>query len=372
MSQIRPKDDFSRINLTFEGYAMEFSRCVSYCTLFLFLAFAGCSSSGQPGPEAVNVEVQKVQMSDNRQDFAYSGTIVASETIPLSFSSPGTVLRVFVSEGQAVRAGELLAELDNATYRNAYQMAHTAEQQAEDAYNRLTPMYKNGSLPQVKYVDVETKLAQARAAAAIAKKSLDDCKLCAPADGFIGRRSVEPGVNVLPDMPVINIVKIKRVYALVPVSENEVSSVRKGGRAEITIAALDNAQFTGTVEEIGVVADPIAHTYKIKIAIANRNDEIRPGMICNVLLIEKNSVRRLVVPTGSVSVDAEGRTFVYVLDKSQSRALRKFVVTGNLLRHGIEIISGLDEGEEIVVAGQQKLADNSLVRVVNTQPQGSM
>ena len=351
---------------------MELSRRVSYCTLLLFLALAGCSSSGQQQPEAVNGEVQKVQMSNNLLDVAYSGTIEASETIPLSFSLPGTVVRILVSDGQAVTKGELLAELDDAAYRNTYQMAHAAEQQAEDAYNRLRPMYQSGSLPEVKYVDVETKLAQARAAAAIARRNLEDCKLYAPVSGFIGRRSTEPGANVLPDMPVLNIVKIRKVYAVVPVSENEIASVKKGSKAEITIAALSNAQFTGSVEKIGVVADPIAHTYKIKIGIANRNDEIKPGMICDVHLIENRPVRQLVVPTGSVSIDAEGRTFVYVLDNSKSRVLRKYVVTGNLLRHGIEIMSGVTEGEEVVVAGQQKLANNSLVRVIDAEARGSM
>ena len=290
----------------------------------------------------------------------------------MSFSSPGTVSRVYVSEGEAVRAGELLAELDNSTYLNSYRMTHAAEQQAKDAYDRLTPMYRNGSLPEVKYVDVETKLEQARAAAAIARKSLDDCKLYAPAGGFIGRRSIEPGANVLPDISVISIVKIKKVYALVPVSENEIASVKKGSNADITIAALDNAQFTGTVEEIEVIADPIAHTYKIKIAITNRNDAIKPGMICNVVLIEKNSTNRLVVPTGAVSVDEQGKSFVYILDESERRAVRRYVVVGNLLRHGIEIMSGLSEGDKIVVAGQQKLANNSPVRVINTEAPGNM
>jgi RND family efflux transporter MFP subunit len=242
-------------------------------------------------------------------------------------------------------------------------MSLASQKQAEDAYKRLLPMYKNGSLPEIKLVEVETGLQQAKSAALIAKKSLDDCKLYSPVDGIIGKRSIEPGMSAIPNLTSISIVKIDKVFARVPVSENEIAFIKKGAKSKIRIAALTNYEFLGSVEEIGVLADPIAHTYKIKIGIVNKNRQIKPGMICSVSLERSNNAEGLFVPDRSVLVDEQGRNFVYAV--YENKAVRKYVITGKLMKNGVEITSGLNDGEQIVVAGQQKLVDNSLVRIAN-------
>lgn len=326
---------------------------------------SGCSSkSGNQNVTAIKVEIEQAKVADISQIFAYSGTIEESETIPLSFSSLGTVSQVFVSEGSAVKRGQLLATLDNTTHQNAYAMAHATELQAEDAYNRLTPMHKNGNLPDIKYVEVETGLQQAKAAAAIAKKNLDDCNLYATTDGFVGRRSINPGMATIPNLMSITLVKIAKVYASVSVPENEISLVKKANKARIKIGALGSKEYSGTVEEIGVVADLLAHTYRIKIGIANKNYDIKPGMICSVIIESTGAHHGLVIPSRSVLVDETGRTFVYVIS-SQNKAARKYIATGGLLNNGIEIFEGLNTNEAVVVAGQHKLVDGSSVQIEN-------
>ncbi len=324
----------------------------------------GDSSSNKLSNTPVNVEVISTTNYDGKQEIAYSGTIEESETTPLSFSGMGTVARVFVSEGDFVKKGQLLAVLNDETYKNAYEMSLASQKQAEDAYKRLQPMYKNGNLPEIKLVEVETGLQQAKAASAIAKKSLDDCKLYSTVDGIVGKRSIDPGMNVMPGLAGINIVKIEKVFARVPVSENEISLVKKGNKAKIKIAALNSSEFTGTVEEIGVMADPLAHTYKIKIGIVNSNRQIKPGMICNVILDKPGEIAAgLFVPSRSILVDERGKNFVYAIN--QNKAIKKYVKTGKLLKNGVEITEGLEAGEQVVVAGQQKLVDNSLVQIIN-------
>ena len=156
--------------------------------------------------------------------------------------------------------------------------------------------------------------------------------------------------------------KIEKVFAKVPVSESEISFVKIGDKAKIKIAALKDPDFIGTVEEIGVMADPIAHTYKIKIGISNRNRQIKPGMICNVTINKINETAGLFVTNSAVLVDEKGKNFVYAVNGN--KAFRKYVTTGKLLRNGVEITGGLNNGEQIVITGQQKLDDNTPVRIV--------
>ncbi|MGA2624088.1 MAG: efflux RND transporter periplasmic adaptor subunit [Bacteroidota bacterium] len=334
---------------------------------FIGIAFSvwGCSgNSGNQNNATINVQIEKVKPTDASQELAYSGTIEESETIPLSFSSAGTVSKVYVSEGVFVKKGQLLATLDDTTHQNAYAIAQAAEQQAEDAYKRLTPMHKNGNLPDVKYVEVETGLQKATAAAAIAKKNLDACNLCATTEGYIGKRSIELGMTATPNLAAITIVKINKVLARVSVSENEIALIHKGQKANITIGALRSAHYDGVVEEIGVVADPIVHTYKIKIGITNKDLSIKPGMICSATIESPSTVHGMVVPSRSVMVDELGKNFVYVVS-SQNKAMRKYVVTGQLLNDGIEVLEGLQINDAVVVAGQHKLIDNASVQIEN-------
>jgi membrane fusion protein, multidrug efflux system len=342
------------------------SRKLIICSfsIILMIVSVGCSERSENiSNKSVNVEIEQVGLTNGSNSFSYSGTIEESESVPLSFSNIGTVSRVLVSEGDFVKSGQLLATLNEESYKNSYEMSLATLKQAEDAYNRLQPMYKNGNLPEIKFVEVETRLQQAKSATAISKKSLDDCKLFSPVSGYVGKRSVEPGMSAMPGFASITIVKIEKVFARVPVSESEISSIKKGDKAIIKIAALNNSEFAGTVEEMGVMADPLAHTYKIKIGIPNNNHQIKPGMICSVSLNKSLNTPELFVSNSAVLVDENGRTFVYAINGNIAN--RKYVKTGKLLNKGVEIMEGLEMGERVVKTGQQKLVDNSLVHVSN-------
>jgi membrane fusion protein, multidrug efflux system len=337
----------------------------SFLSIILIIVYQGCSEESKNTLKdmPVKVEVEQVGLTNENQIFKYSGTIEESESTPLSFSSIGTVAKVFVSEGDYVKKGQLLATLNEETYKNAYEISSAKLKQAEDAYKRLEPMYKNGNLPEIKFVEIETGLQQAKAAAAISQKNLDDCKLYSPVNGIVGKRSIEPGMSAMPNLASITIVKIEKVFARVPVSENEISFIKKNDKAKIIIAALNNSEFTGTIEEIGVMADPLAHTYKIKVGVANGNHQIKPGMICNVSLNKSEETTGFFVLGKAVLVNEQGRTFVYAVNGN--KAVRKYVKTGKLLNNGVEVIEGLETGERVVITGQQKLVDNSLVHIVN-------
>ena len=202
---------------------------------------------------AVDVEVESVNIIGRYEEISYSGTIEESESIALSFAVVGQVSRVLVSDGDVVHEGQLLAEVDDKSYRNAYEMALATLEQAEDAHRRLLPMYKNGNLPEIKYVEIQTGLQKAKAAVAIAEKTLDDCRLISPVNGVVGRRAMDPGMSTLPNLVSIDVVIIEKVYANVSISENEISSICIGQNAVMNIGALGYEEHKGVVENISLV-----------------------------------------------------------------------------------------------------------------------
>ncbi len=335
-------------------------------TLVAAVLLAGCRAGGgarrEPGP--VRVVVSRVAPAETGREFAYSGTMTESETLPQSFAVTGTVTRVHVNEGDFVARGALLAELDDATHRQTLEMTRAAEKQAEDAFQRLSRMYKNGNLPEIKYVEVETGLQKARAAAAIARKNVADCRLRADASGYVGKRSVDPGMMAVPGLAAITVVRIDQVFARVPVPENDLPLLREGGAAAIRIGALGEREFAGRIEDIGVVADPLAHSYKVRIAVANPDRAIKPGMVCTASVKGLERSSGLVVPNQAVLVDETGRHYVYRLDAAGGRAFVRSVRLGELLQNGIRVTEGLGAGDAVVVSGQHKLVDGAAVQAV--------
>ena len=324
----------------------------------------GDIESATSNKNSVNVQVKRVELVNINETVAYSGTIEESETVPLSFNIPGTVLKVFVSEGEFVKKGQLLASINDESIKNAHEVTLATLQQAEDAYERLEPMYKNGNLPEIRYVEVKTGLQQAKASEAISRKNFEDCNLYSPISGYVGSRSIEPGMNVMPGLSALDIVKIKNVYAKISVSENEISKIKNGQTAKIMVGALGNKLYSGNVKEIGVVADPLAHTYKVRIIIPNEEKLIKPGMICNVRIQKQSETESVVIPNQAVQIDDRGNTFVFKVNENKTVS-RKFVETGKLLNDGMEILNGLIPDDLVVVAGQQKLIDDTSVTIIN-------
>lgn len=332
------------------------------CLVFL----TGCKKVTQIEiQQPINVKTQRVSIANYKENLSYSGTIEESFSIPLSFSTMGTVSQVLVSEGAFVHQGQLLARLDSTSNLNAYKMAFAAEQQAKDAYKRLTPMHKNNTIPEIKFVEVTTRLEQAHAAAEIAKKNLADCNLYATTSGYVGKRSIEPGMIAMPNLTSITLVKIDTVYARISIPENEITKVKKGERALIYVRALGSKEFIGSVEEIGVVGDLLAHTYKIKIAIKNNGNLLKPGMVCNAVLSHNFRSQVVAISNSVIMVDETGNQFVYVVDPIEKKAIRKNIKTGAYLQDGIEVTSGLNKDDLLVIEGQQKLSDQANVKIIN-------
>ena len=337
-----------------------------FCAIFIIMLAAGngCKrTASQDKTNLIDVEVQRVKATDLNRDVNYSGNIEESMKVPLTFAVYGTVTKVFVSEGDFVKKGQLLAVLESENYQNTLDLAMATKNQAEDAYNRILPMYKNGNIPAIKMVEIETNLKKARAQESIARKNLRDCSLYSTESGIVGKRQIEPGMTSTQNVTSIEIIKIDTVYARVSIPENEISFIKKGMKASIKIGAL-NKTFTGIVHETGVVADPMAHTYKIKITISNSDHTIMPGMICDVTIENKHKNTGFVLQNRAVMIDDTGRNYVYTVSPSQL-AVKKYVKTGNLVNDGIEITDGLKNDEMVLVTGQQKLVENSAVNILN-------
>ena len=290
---------------------------------------------------------------------SYVGTVEESTGSMLSFSGMGTVSQVLADEGQAVRQGQVLAVLDKTTANNSYEIAKSTLKQTQDAFNRLNTLYKKGSLPEIKYIEIQTQLAQAQAGERIARKSLDDCVLHAPFSGYISQRNVDIGNNVAPGVSCFKLVKIDNVKVKVAVPEKEIAGIHQGQNIGFTVDALEGRQFVGRVSEKGVQANPLSHTYDVKLSLANPRHELMPGMVCSVNINTSGAKGAIVVPQGAVMVEESGK-FVWLSDGS--KAIKRNVTVGGVNDVGVIITGGLNIGDKIIVEGQNKVSDGTKIK----------
>ncbi len=309
--------------------------------------------------EPVQIKTMEVVPTVIGDTQRFSGTVEEAAGTPLSFSVMGTVEAVHFRLGERVEKGRLLASLDPTSIQSNHDAAKASLVQAEDTYRRMKELYDKGSLPEIKWVEAQSKLQQARAMEEIARKNLKDCKLYAPFDGVIADKSVEVGQNVIPSMAVGKLVDITRLKVKIAIPETEIASVFLQQKAEISIPALGHRKLSGTVIEKSVVADPISRSYEVKIDVTDPDKTLMPGMVTEVTLKGTEEEKLVVVPARIVQLDEQNRLFVWI--DNSGKAEKRIITCGDFAGNGVIVTQGLNQGDRIIVDGQQKVCNGTSV-----------
>lgn len=329
----------------------------------MIAGLSGCQKEA-PAPlwQAPVVRTAPVTNSGSAANLALSGQLDADVSVAVSFKGLGTVQKVLVSEGQSVRQGQILAIQDAASLKDQLATAQAKARQAEDAYNRLEPMHKNGTVPEIKWVEVETGRDQARSMVSMARRNMEDAVLRAPLSGIVAKRSVEPGEQAPLGQAAFTIVQTGTMLATVAVAEKDIVGLKTGAAARVSISAA-NQDLSGKIREIGIEADPLSRTYKVKVAIPNPKGLLRVGMVAEVHLRAPGQHPGVLVPGSAVLTDASGNRFVWV--EANGIVKRRLVRVAGFLKEGLAVDSGISSGENVVVSGTPMLSDNLHVRIGN-------
>ena len=242
-----------------------------FLMLFSVIILGSCGQKqGQSvkAPTRVKTQVVSSGMVDNAK--TYVGIVEEHEATAVSFTGMGVVKSMLVNEGQAVAKGQLIAEMDDTQARNLLSGAEAQMAQANDALERYKMLHDNGSLPEVQWVEIQSKVAQAKSQLEVAKKNLADCRLIAPVSGIVGKRLVGVGETALPSQAVVSILDISTVKVKVSIPEAEISGIGANTSSIIKVEAVDGSFSGGRIEK-GVQADAFTHTYDI-LTVAKQSD----------------------------------------------------------------------------------------------------
>ena len=307
-------------------------------------------------PTRVKTQLVSPGMVDNAQ--TYVGIVEEREATAVSFTGMGVIKRMLVNEGQPVAKGQLIAEMDDTQARNLLNGAEAQMAQANDALERYTMLHDNGSLPEVQWVEIQSKVAQAKSQLEVAKKNLADCRLIAPVSGIVGKKLIGTGETALPSQAVVSILDISTVKVKVAVPEAEIGGINASTPTNILVEAI-NGNYQGGRIEKGVQADALTHTYDIRINVANGNRKLLPGMVASVRFVSEGSqaIGSKMIPITAVQKKSDGNLFVWTVGKD-STAHRTTVTIGQTQGNYVSVIDGLNTGDRIATEGYQKLSEN--------------
>ena len=340
---------------------MDRIKLLSVAGLLVMLMACGGKQEKQVAPVRVKTEV--VGEATDMSTRTYVGEVEAASSTSVSFTGSGAVLRVYVEEGQLVSKGQVIAEMDATQARNALANCEAQMRQANDALARMKQLHDQNALPEIKWVETQSQVAQAKAQLDMARKAVADCRIYAPVSGVIGKKMLDGGETALPSQVVATILDISTVKVKVSIPETEIGNLTESTPSTISVDAAQATVSGGRIEK-GVQADAFTHTYDIRIHVENGDRKLFPGMVASVSLTPSPSPKGegsdYLVPVTCVQKRADGTLFVWSIDKD-STAHRKTVSIGQTMGNRIIVDRGIAKGERIVTESYQKLSEGRKV-----------
>jgi len=337
------------------------------------------------------VKVTKVKRGDISVPILSTGTLFPAFESRIGPKISGTVEVVNVDEGDQVKKGQNLAQLDQESLliavRQSQATVRVAEAQLKEAElkelnlrrekERLANLFEKNVISRQRYDDIDTahsmaltrmeliraQILSARENLAMAEQKLRDTRIVSPFSGLIVKRFINQGeyVTTMPPSPLFLVMNIDEVEMEVGLPEVHLANIAIGNPVEIIVDTYPGITFKGKISTINPMVDPISRAFKVKVRIPNGDHQLKPGMFARVKIYPKIHRDALIVPFKSV-VRRGGNTAVFIAD-GDIVSLRA-VTEGITNEREIEIIDGLQEGEEIVIEGHHGMADRTKVRVL--------
>ncbi|MFV8823652.1 efflux RND transporter periplasmic adaptor subunit [Thauera sp. WH-2] len=319
----------------------------------------GGGGAGQAAPVVVETQAVSVRVLDD--DVSAVGSLVSNESVVLRPEVSGRIEAIHFRDGEPVRRGEVLVELDAAVQRAELQQARANLTLAEADFSRTQDLFGRKFVSRSSLDDARAKLEVARAGVALAQARLARMQIRAPFDGVVGIRSVSPGDFVKDGDVLINLEDIATLKLDFRLPELYLDRVRSGQTLELSSDVLPGERFAATVEAIDPLVDAEGRAVRLRASLPNPDMRLRPGVFVRVRLILAERGEVAMVPEAAL-VPAPGDVqFVYRV--ADGKVQRVNVRTGQRRDAMVEIVDGLQPGMVVVTAGQLKLRDGAEVKV---------
>jgi membrane fusion protein, multidrug efflux system len=329
--------------------------------------FAGgkpsAGGAGAPNGKGGATAVAVVTAHPAKKEFAHEvealGTLRANESVDITAKVADRVAAIHFNEGQQVRKGDLLIELDNTEARADLAAAEAAASDSRSQYKRSQELFQTKALSEAQLDQLHATLLANEARVAAARSRLADRVITAPFNGRVGLRNVSLGGLVNPGGVITTLDDLSVVKLDFAVPEIFLSTLQPGLTVEARSTAYPKESFAGRVASIATRVDPTTRAVTIRALIDNRDGRLRPGMFMTVKLVRQEG-EALMLPEQAIVPENE-QHFVYVVE--DGRAHKREVTIGRRRPGEVEVLQGLTADDGVVIDGTLNLRDGVAVRV---------
>lgn len=307
----------------------------------------------------VNVAIANFESMN--EDLSYVGTTYAKSEVNVVAEVAGRVVAVNVNVGDRISAGKEIARLDDELKKAAVAAAEANYEKTKSDLDRYTKLLKEKSVNEVQFEQAKLAFANAENQLIIAKRQFSDTKIKSPISGVVTTKMVEVGTYLNVANPVVNIVDISSLKIKVNVPESDVFKIKVGDIAELETDVYPNVKFSGKISNINAKGDE-AHTFLVEINIPNNTkNELKAGMFLRARFNSMKKENALTIPRIAL-VGGMREPKVYVVDNGKAK-LRNITI-GAESSGKIEVLQGINQGEQVIINGQINLKDSFPVKIV--------
>lgn len=331
-------------------------------------AGAAARANGAGPARPVTVEAVRVQLMKLTDDAQAVGSLRSRQSVMLRPEVSGRVLRLNFRDGERVRKGQLLVQFDDQLQQAQIKQSQAELSIAQANHKRNQELLAQNFVSQRSLDESAANLEVAQAKLALAQATADRLRIIAPFDGIAGIRNVSVGDYLKDGTDIVNLEDIDTVYVDYRLPERYQTQVKPGQRVSVELDALPGRSFDARVQAVDPLIDANGRSIGVRASIPNRQLQLRPGMFARVSTLFGVRERARVVPEEAI-VPQGGRQFVIKLvpgPDNDTLVSRRVEVKVGIRRPGqVEIVEGLQEGDTVVTAGQQRLQrDGSPVKVL--------
>ena len=352
-------------------------QALSLMMIGLVAVISSCSKESEEEIEqaAVKVEVQKIKSIDKAKELQFTGIIEADDKLVLSTKIVGQITNVLVKEGDKIKQGQLLVEInsnDIKSKRNAVSAslreAQASLENVNKNYERIKILAQKGSATQRELDDIttskevgESKVVSIQASIKELNELLTYANLKSPISGFVSQKFVNVGDMATPGSPLLALESLDNLKASINVPEFEIGMLDENDPVQVKIDALPNKTYRGVIEKIIPSTAFSGAQYKVNIAFESLDRNVKPGMFARVN-VNKNLESKILIPASTI--ERRGQLHGVFTVGQQGEAMLRWVRIGETYPEGTEVLSGLSQDETIIISSEAKLYDGMKVEII--------
>jgi len=311
------------------------------------------------------VSTIKIEASNYEHYISIQGNTMTDKNITVRPQSSGLITKVYVKEGQRVKNGQLLFQLDDAILKNSIFEIENQLILANTTFERQKRLWNQKIGSEMQYLQAKNNKEILENKITTLNAQLKNYKVFAPFNGIIDDLIANKGDLASPQTPLFQIINLNKMYIESEVSENHLKTIKKGNKVLVNFESIDEEIIT-KVAQIGNTINLENRSFKVRINVTNKKGAIKPNLLADIKIKDFDAKNAIVIPSNLVQIDANGNEFVYVLKAKDGTnfAIKKQIKTKSSYQGKTLITEGLELNENLITEGSRLISNNQEIEVL--------